>query len=155
VIYVIAAYTITLGSLALYAVLLQYRGRAYAAEPDASGTGVAARLPRGFNIGAALLSPFWMWSHGLRLPGAILFALWVAMIPLYEREMWVPFLLVAGIPLAAGAALGFVANRIAAGHRGAESVAEFSASQLRWAIAGIGLYVIVLPWTWYFLNAGA
>ena len=110
-------------------------------------------LPRGFNLGAALLSPFWMWKHGMRLPGSILLAFFAAMVLLYEREMWIPFLLTAMVPLAAGAALGLVGNRIAASHRGAESLADFSASQLPWATAGVTLYAFVLPWVWYFASA--
>ena len=153
-IYVVAAYTITLSVLALYAVVLQHRGRAFAADQDATRAVRPVALPRGFNLGAALLSPFWMWKHGMRLPGSILLAFFAAMVLLYEREMWIPFLLTAMVPLAAGAALGLVGNRIAASHRGAESVAELSANQLPWATAGIGLYAFVLPWAWYFLYAG-
>ena len=154
-IYVIAAYTITLCTLALYGVLLQHRGRVFAADPDASRERGAADRPRGFNVGAALLSPIWMLGHGMRVPGAILLAFWAGAIPLYEREVWIPLLFVMMVPLAAGAALGFVGNRIASVHRGPESVAAFSASQLPWAIAGIALYTFALPWIWYFLQARA
>lgn len=150
-IYVIAAYTITLSALVLYGVLLQHRGRVFSVGPDGMPTGIADGPPTGFNPGAALLSPIWMWGHGMRLPGVVLLALCTAMVPLYLREMWTPLLFVAMIPIAAGAALGFVGNRVAAGHRGAESPAEFSSSQLPWAIAGITLYAFVLPWLWYFL----
>ena len=150
-IYVIAAYTITLSALALYGVLLQHRGRVFSVDLDGMPTGITDGPPTGFNLGAALLSPIWMWGHGMRLPGVVLLALCTAMAPLYLREMWTPLLFVAMIPLAAGAALGFVGNRVAAGHRGAESLAEFSSSQLRWATAGITLYAFVLPWLWYFL----
>ena len=153
-IYVVAAYTITMSALALYAVLLQHRGRAFAADQDAIGTVGAMGLPQGFNLGAALLSPFWMWKHGMRLPGSILLAFFAATVLLYERQMWIPFLFAAMVPLAAGAALGFVGNRIAAKHRGVESVAELSANQLGWATTGIGLYAFVLPWALYFLYAG-
>jgi hypothetical protein len=153
VIYVIAAYTITLSALALYGVLLGHRRRAFAAEQDTMTGGAAGSLPRGFNVGAALLSPLWMWGHGLRLPGAGLFVLCTAMVPLYGRGMWIPFLFVGMVPLAAGAALGFVGNRIAVSHRGAESLADFSASQLPWATAGVTLYAFVLPWVWYFASA--
>ena len=150
-IYVIAAYSITLSALALYGVLLQHRGRVFSADQDAATTGTAGGPPSGFNIGAALLSPIWMWGHGMRLPGVGLFALFAAMVPLFDREMWIPLLFVAMLPIAAGAALGFVGNRIATGHRGVESLAEFSASQLPWAIAGVTIYAFVLPWVWYFL----
>lgn len=152
-IYVIASYTITLSALALYGVLLQHRGRVFAADQAEMTTGTAAGQRRGFNVGAALLSPVWMWGHGMRLPGAALFVLCTAMVPLYDREMWIPLLFVAIIPLAAGAALGFVGNRIAADHRGVESLAEFSTSQLPWATVGVVLYAFVVPWVWYFQYA--
>lgn len=152
-IYVVAAYTITLGALAFYGLLLQHRGRVFASDQDAMTTGTEGGRPRGFNVGAALLSPIWMWGHGLRLPGAALLVVWLAMVPLYDREMWTLFLVVAMVPVAAGAALGIVGNRIAVGHRGVESLAEFSTSQLPWATAGVALYALVLPWTWYFLYA--
>jgi len=151
VIYVIAAYSITLSALVLYSVLLQHRGRVFSADQNAATAGTAGGSPNGFNIGAALLSPVWMWRHGMRLPGVVLLVLFAAMVPLFNREMWIPLLFVATVPIAAGAALGFVGNRIATGHRGAESLAEFSASQLPWAIAGVTLYAFVLPWVWYFL----
>ena len=154
-IYVIAAYTITLSALGLYTVLMQHRGRVFAAEQDATTLGTAGAPPRGFNVGAALLSPVWMWVHGMRLPGAALLVFCVAMVPLYGRAMWIPFLFVTMVPLAAGAALGFVGNRIAMAHRGVESLADFSASQLPWATVGITLFAFVLPWVWYFVNSAA
>ena len=154
-IYVIAAYTITLSALALYGVVLQHRGRVFASDQDAMTTGTAGGLPRGFNVGAALLSPIWMWGHGMRLAGAALLVPYMAMVPLYDREVWMPLLFVAMVPLAAGAALGFVGNRIAVGHRGAESRGDFSRSQLPWATAAVALYAFVLPWVWYFLYADA
>ncbi len=152
-IYAVAAYTITLSALALYGVLLQHRERVFAGDQDTTTNVLAGGLPRGFNLGAALLSPLWMWKHGMRLPGLVPLVFFGAAVLLYGRQMWIPFLLAAMVPLAAGAALGFVGNRIAVGHRGAETIAEFSASQLPWATAGIGLYTFVLPWAWYFLYA--
>ena len=151
-IYVIAAYTITLSALALYGVLLQHRGRVFSAGPDGNPTQTSDSPPAGFNVGAALLSPVWMWGHGMRLPGVVLLGLCAVMVPLYLREMWTPLLFVAMIPLAAGTALGVVGNRVAAGHRGDESLGEFSSSQLPWATAGVTLYAFVLPWCWYFLT---
>jgi hypothetical protein len=153
VIYVVAAYTITLCALALYGVLLQHRERLFAANADTMTTGTAGSLPRGFNVGAALLSAVWMWGHGMRGPGGALIVLCAMLIPLYDREMWMPFLFLAMVPLAAGAALGFVGNRIAVSHRGVESLAEFSTSQLPWATAGVALYAFVLPWVGYLLYA--
>ena len=107
-IYVIAAYTITLSALALYGVLIGHRRRQFAAEQDSMTSGATGSLPRGFNVGAALLSPLWMWGHGLRLPGAGLIVLCTAMVPLYGRGMLIQFFFVGIVPLAAGAALGFV-----------------------------------------------
>ena len=70
-VYAIAAYTITIGTLALYGIMIRYRQRvATAALARAAGS-----RPRdahgGFNVGAALLAPFWMWAHGMRAPGAV------------------------------------------------------------------------------------
>lgn len=89
----------------------------------------------------------------MRLPGATLLAICLVLVPLYEGEMWTPFLFVAMVPVAAGTALGFVGNRIAVKHRGAESMAQFSRSQLPWATTGVALYAFGLPWVWYFLSA--
>ena len=87
------------------------------------------------------------------LPGALLLVPTVAVIPLYAKQLWIPLLFVGLLPLAAGAALGVVANRIAVAHTGLEQPGEFSASQLPWALAGIVLYFFVLPWAWYFTTA--
>ena len=152
-IYVLAAYSITIGTLALYGVLLQHRGRSYALDQSAAPGESAPGRSLGFNLGAALLSPFWMWQHGMRAAGAVVFVLCLALVPLYEREMWIPLLFIAMVPLAAGTALGFVGNRIATNHRASETATEFAASQLPWAIAGVGLFTIVLPWLWYFSYA--
>ncbi len=154
-IYAVAAYTITIASLTLYGVVLQHRGRVFAHARDSILTAEGGRLQRGFNVGAALLSPLWMLRHGMPLPGALLLALVAALIPLYARGLWIPALFVAIVPLAAGAALGFVGNRIAVRHRGDETVAEFAASQLPWAAAGVLLYAGVLPWIWYAIQANA
>jgi hypothetical protein len=155
VIYAIAAYTITLGILSLYGVMLQHRSRVHAADLNAIQTPDALGPPRGFNLGAALLSPFWMWAHGMRVPGAVLFGFWAAIVPLYEMQMRLPLVFIGMVPLAAGAALGFVGNRIAVEHRGAENLAAFSNSQVPWATSGIALYTVILPWLWFFRYAGA
>ena len=126
-------------------------GFSVVSEPEKKKKG----LPPGFNLGAALLSPFWMWAHGMRLPGVIVLAFFLALLPLYDRAVWLPRLFVGIVPLAAGAALGLVGNRIAIAHRGPESVASFSTNQLPWALVGITLFTIVLPWAWYFVYAGA
>jgi hypothetical protein len=150
-IYVLAAYSITVGTLALYGVFMQHRGRVQVSSQSNSTRTTGFN----FNLGAALLSPFWMWQHGMRAAGAVLFVLCLALVPLYERELWVPLLFVAMVPMAAGTALGLVGNRIAITHRTSETAAEFAASQLPWAVVGVGLFTIVLPWLWYFRYAAA
>lgn len=94
----------------------------------------------------------------MRIPGAVLLGLWAGLAWLalggIQGDMAdVAFLLVSMVLLAAGAALGMVGNRIAASHRGNESAAAFFASQLPWAIAGVFVYTILLPWVWYFRTA--
>jgi len=149
-VYSIAAYTITIGTLALYGVLIHHRSRvASAALAEASG--LPGRDPRkGFNLGASLLAPFWMWRHGLRAPASALLAVSLAVGVLYQREMWIPLLFASMIPVAAGAALGFAGNRIAADHLGIEKPAAFASSQLPWALAGIVLFAVIMPWALYF-----
>lgn len=156
-IYAIAAYSITIGALALYAVVLQHRARSLRAEQASSppeGSQPAPLDPRrGFNIGAALLSPIWMWAHGMRIAGLGLGVICLVLAPLYARAMWIPLVFVGIVPLAAAAALAVVGNRIGVAHTGLEDAAAFSATQVPWAVAGIVLYTIVLPWAWYFTSA--
>ena len=97
-----------------------------------------------------MLAPLWMMRHGLVLPGALLLLPCLALVPLCLREMWTPLLFVGAIPLAAGAALGFVGNRIAVAHTGEHDLARFTDSQQPWANAGIVLHIFVLPWAVYF-----
>lgn len=149
-IYAIAAYSITLGVLALYLVLLQHRQRQYADERASLSAGEPLDPRKGFNAGACLLAPLWMLGHGMPIPGAALLLLSAAAVALYLREMWIPLIFVSIVPLAAGAALGFVGNRIAAAHTGLDRAGPVSESQLPWALAGITLHAFVLPWAWYF-----
>ena len=152
-IYAIAAYSITLGVLGLYWATLAHR-RAEYAQAHARATGGELEDPRrGFNVGALLLAPFWMLKHGMTIPGTLLVVPTLAIVPLLQREMWLPLLFIGTIPLAAGAALAFVGNRIAVEHTGLEEPAAFSASQLPWSLAGIALHAVVLPWSWYFFLA--
>jgi len=148
--YTLAAYSITLGVLALYGVLMQHRRRVVEATAEASragsGLGPASDPARGFNLGAMLLAPLWMMAHGMRIGGALLLAVWLALWPLAQQQAWLALLFVGAVPLAAGAALGFVGNRIAAEHRGLGRAEPLSTSQLPWALAGIALHVFVLPW---------
>ena len=149
-VYALAAYTITLGVLGLYwAVLAHRRVETEAAHARAAGQALAD--PRkGFNVGALLVAPFWMLKHGMTIPGALLLVPTVAIVPLALREMWLPLLFVGTVPLAAGAALAFVGNRIAVAHTGLEAPDAYSASQLPWALAGIALHTLILPWAWFF-----
>jgi len=167
-VYVIAAYTITIGTLALYGVMLGYRQRVAAAslgtshsssaptslatspEDDSTTEPATGNLRKGFNVGAALLAPLWMWAHGMRIPGAVLLVLSLSIAPMLRAEMWLPALAFAAISFAAGAALGFAGNRIAADHLKAEDSATFAATQLPWAIAGIILFTAIAPWVWFF-----
>ncbi len=154
-IYTVAAYSITFGVLGLYWVLLDHRRRE-SAELYARATGEALEEPgRGFNVGAALLAPIWMLFHGMRVPGLLLLLPVVALFPLIQREMWTAALFVSAVPAAAGAALGFVANRIGVSHTKLDSPAAWSRSQRPWALGAIGLYTIVLPWAWLWLRSGA
>ncbi len=148
-IYVLAAYSITLGVLALYLVLLQHRRRE-SAEQLARQAGLPISDPRaGFNAGAMLLAPFWLMAHGMVPMGVLLLVPCLVVVPLYQRALWIPLLFVAIVPAAAAAALGFVGNRIAVKYTGIQQPGAFSASQLPWAIAGIALHVFVLPFVWY------
>lgn len=150
-VYTIAAYTLTLGALALYGVVMQHRLRVASAVLAATGGAQAADPRQGLNVGAALLAPFWMFAHGMRLPGGLLIVLSLALVPLAAREMWLPFLFAALVPLAAGAALSFLGNRLGVAHTGLEDAGAFSSTQVPWAIAGVLLYTVVLPWVWYFV----
>jgi hypothetical protein len=157
-VYALAAYTITVSVLVLYGVVLQHRERVHAVEVSEAGAadgGGAVSAPAGFNVGAALLSPFWMWHHGMRLPGALLLALCLALVPLYRSGPSIALVAVGIVLVAAGAALGVVGNRIAAAHRGDGNVARLSASQLPWAVVGVALYTVVLPWGWFWLRASS
>ena len=154
-IYAVASYSITLGALGLYWVLLAHRRRE-SAEACARATGGPLEDPRsGFNPGAALLAPLWMLRHGMLAPGLLLLVPAVAVVPLVAREMWVPALFVGAVPAAAGAALGFVANRIGVAHTQLDTPTAWSASQRPWALAGVALYTIVLPWAWLLLEGTA
>jgi hypothetical protein len=149
VIYTLAAYSITIGVLALYGVVLQHRNRAAATTLARAGRSSAPDPRKGFNLGALLLAPFWMFAHGMRLPGVVVLMAWIALWPLFRQAPWIPIVFVGAIPLAAGAALGLVGNRIAFAELGAENADALSASQLPWALAGIVLHVFVFPWAAY------
>jgi len=150
-VYVIAAYTITIGTLALYGVMIRHRQHVATAALGSQAGSLALDARKGFNIGAALLAPFWMWVHGMRMPGVVLLVVSLGAVPLAEREMWLPLLAIATIVVAAAAALGFAGNRIAADRLETEDPAALATSQLPWAVAGIVLHAVVLPWAYFFL----
>jgi hypothetical protein len=149
-VYAIAAYSITLGVLALYGVLLQHQSRmAEASLANAAAEG-GPQVLSGFNVGAFLLAPVWMLMHGLRVPGVLLLLVCAALGPLYFSGFPTATILVAILPVSAGAALGWVGNRLAFAHLGAGDPAAFAARQLSWAIVAIVLYAFILPWVIFF-----
>jgi len=150
-VYVIAAYTITIGTLALYGVMIRFRQRLATAALGRQAGSLELDARKGFNVGAALLAPFWMWVHGMRIPGALLLVVSLGIVPLAEREMRIPMWAIATIVVAAAAALGFAGNRIAADRLETDDPAALARSQLPWAVMGIVLHAIVLPWAYYFV----
>ncbi|MFK7895551.1 MAG: hypothetical protein AB8G23_06925 [Myxococcota bacterium] len=154
-VYSIAAYTLTLGALALYGVVMQHRLRVSESALAATGGALPADPRKGFNLGAALMAPFWLLAHGAKLPGAVLSVLTLGLVPLFAKAMWLPFLFIALVPVAAGAVLSFMGNRIGVAHTGLEDAGAFSSTQLPWAVIGVLLYTVILPWAWYFMYGSA
>ncbi len=154
-VYVLAAYSLTISVLVIYGVLLQHRARVARARfvLVRAGGQIGAQDPdlaRGFNLGAALLAPFWAWSHGLRAAGASLLATCGALVLAQASGLRLPVLLLASMLLAAALFLGAVGNRIAVSSvRGVDPEA-ISSRELRWSIAGAVLHTVVLPWACYF-----
>lgn len=175
-VYAIAAYSITIGCLALYGLTIRHREREATAallsaelsaqraalgqaatadvtaeaEEEGAGATSASGAERSFNVGAALLAPLWMLAHGLRGPGVLVTLACLALWPLAQAGLTLPFWFVAMIPIAAGAALGFVGNRIASQNLGISDPAALSGTQLPWALGGILFHAFVLPWIVYF-----
>lgn len=149
-VYVVAAYSITISVLLIYGVLLQHRARLAGARPGS-----------GFNLGAALLAPLWALFHGQRAAGATLLATSVALAAAQAKGLALAAALLGALLAGASLFLGVVGNRIvnagasAAGHGGVggDPVARARA-ELRWALAGAVLHTIVLPWACYFWLAG-
>jgi len=135
--YVVAAYSITIGVLLVYGVLLQHRARL--AEPRRTG---------GFNLGAALLAPFWAFFHGQRAAGAALVVATVALAAARASGHTLAVSLLAPLLVGAGLFFGVVGNRIA-GAGGSEPDAR-ARMELRWALAGAVVHTLVLPWVCYF-----
>ena len=154
-VYVLAAYSITISVLAIYGVLLQHRAQTIRARVAGRSGGKGVALGRGFNLGAALLAPLWAWFHGLRAVGATLLVSGVVLAFAVASGLRWPALGLAAILAAAAIGLGVVGNRIAAGRPGAVDPDAFYSSQRRWALAGVVLHTLVLPWTCYFMIGGA
>ena len=156
-IYVVAAYSITFGALAIYGVWLQARARL--ARIRAAGAGRdPAVLGRGFNLGAALLAPFWAWFHGLRAFGLALLATSVVLVFAEASGLRVAVPALAALLALASLGLGFVGNRLAADRRAATAAGVDAAALIqderRWALAGAVLHTVVAPWAGYFWLAG-
>lgn len=154
-VYVLAAYSITISVLAIYGVLLQHRARTARARVAGVRGESGVRLGRGFNLGAALLAPFWAWFHGLRAVGATLLLTSVVLAFACSSGLGWPVWLLAAILAAAVVGLGVFGNRIAASQPVAADPVAFDSRELRWALAGAVLHTLVLPWACYFLIGGA
>lgn len=154
-VYVLAAYSITISVLAIYGVLLQHRARTARARVAGRGAGPPVALAQGFNLGAALLAPFWAWCHGLRAAGATLLVTGVVSGFAVASGLRWPAMGLAAILAAASIGLGVVGNRIAASRPAAADPDAFYSRQLRWALAGVVLHTLVLPWICYFLIGDA
>ena len=159
-VYVLAAYSLTISVLVLYGVLLQHRARVARARVIFARSGAQVGTPdpelaRGFNLGAALLAPFWAWSHGLRAVGATFLATCGVLALAQASGLRLPVLLLTSMWIGAALFLGAVGNRIAASRAGGAGAEALAAQELRWAIAGAVLHTIVLPWAGYFWLARA
>jgi hypothetical protein len=155
VVYVIAAYSITISVLAIYGVLLQHRAQTARARVAGRSGGPGVALAQGFNLGAALLAPFWAWFHGLRAVGATLILTGVVLALAFSSGLRWPVMGLTAILAAAAVGLGVVGNRIAAGQLVGVDPDGFYSRELRWALAGAVLFTLVLPWACYFLIGGA
>ncbi|MEZ4279950.1 MAG: hypothetical protein R3F21_10105 [Myxococcota bacterium] len=156
-VYVVAAYSITFGALAIYGVWLQ--SRAQLARVLAAGSGRdPAALGRGFNLGALLLAPFWAWFHGLRAFGFALLATSLVSIFAAASGLRVAAIALVAIFALASIGLGFVGNRLAADRHartgGGLDAAAFVAGERSWALAGAVIHTVLAPWAGYFWLSG-
>jgi len=156
-VYVVAAYSITFGALAIYGVWLQARAQLARVVVADAGRDPAA-FGRGFNLGAFLLAPFWAWFHGLRVFGLTLLATSVVLVFAGASGLRVAVIALASLLALASIGLGFVGNRIAADRRSRSDAgidaAAFIASERGWALAGAVIHTVVAPWAGYFWLAG-
>lgn len=146
-VYVVAAYSITIGVLLIYGVLLQHRARL-----------AGARKGGGFNLGAALLAPVWALFHGQRAAGATLLATAVALAAAQASGLALAAALLAALLAGASLFFGVVGDRIVNAGTQAEGgdgePAARAQAELRWALAGAVLHTVLLPWACYFWLAG-
>lgn len=160
-VYAVAAYSITLGVLLVYGVVIHHRTRLVRAELALRARGDRARdfaagvLFRGFNLGAALLAPLWSLVHGPRAAALALIAAWIACIASQLAGNRLVTLVLASFLLGSALFMGAVGNRllaarIAAPQGEAEDPFALAGRQARWALAGALLYTVVLPWACYF-----
>ncbi|MFO0691063.1 MAG: hypothetical protein U0900_20365 [Myxococcota bacterium] len=154
-VYVVAAYSITIGVLLIYGVLLQHRARLAGARPVT-----------GFNLGAALLAPLWALFHGQRAAGAALLVATAAFAAAQASGQAMVAALLATCLLGAALFFGVVGNRLVAaaaasdgrasgGRAAGGDPAARARGELRWALAGAVLHTVVLPWACYFWLVGA
>ncbi|MEZ4332357.1 MAG: hypothetical protein R3F35_11420 [Myxococcota bacterium] len=149
-VYVLAAYTITIGVLLIYGVLLQHRARLARARLAGAGLAASPEQARGFNLGAALLAPFWAIAHGQPAIGGTLLVTWVAFAAAQASGLRLAVLLLGPLLIGASLFFGVVGNRIVAARSGGRDPIRCERGQLPWALAGAVLYAVVLPWVWHF-----
>jgi hypothetical protein len=162
VVYVVAAYTLTIGVLVLYGVLLQHRARIARSRLVAADGRSAIEDPsfaRGFNLGAALLPPFWALAHGLAAAGLGYFVALLALgavVAFGSPAMRIPTGLLASLLIGGALFFGAIGNRVVAAEarkasdgRSGDAVAV-ATRELRWAVAGAVLHTVLLPWACYF-----
>ena len=159
-VYAVAAYSITLGVLLIYGVLVQYRVRVARAQSVARSAGeraasaaVATELLRGFNLGAALLAPLWALVHGPRAAAVGLIAAWVAFAAAGRSGVQPASLALASFLIGSAFFFGAAGNRMLAARGEAGDPFGMARGQMRWALAGALLYTVVLPWAGYFASA--
>lgn len=145
-VYVLAAYSITLCVLLVYGLLLQHRARVALARLQGTGAGVA----RGFNFGAALLAPFWALAHGVPTGGLTLLVSLGALGVALSAGLRVAVLVLTALLVGASIFLGIVGDRIAAAHQAPLDPERFSSRQLAWGLAGALVHTVLLPWIVYF-----
>jgi hypothetical protein len=150
-VYVLAAYSITVCVLLVYGLVLQHRTRIARLRL----LGETKALESGFNFGAALLAPFWALAHGLQAGGLALLASVGALVLAQAAGLRIAALGLAALLVGASVFLGVVGNRIAAARMDPGDPERGSARQLAWSIAGALIHTVLLPWALHFGFAAA